>query len=164
MNPTRGGWVVLLSLLVAMVFAVFHLPESWPSWLGVLRPNWILLVLFFWVMEIPHRIGLFIAYLMGLVVDALLAEPLGLNGIIFAGFTFITWSFFERLRMYSVLQQAAVVFALVAAAELVRMGVLSLDSVQGSSWLWLATALVTALLWPLVYLLLLRIRTLVRVE
>ena len=127
MNPTRGGWVVLLSLLVAITLAIFHLPESWPAWLGVLRPNWLLLVLFFWVMEIPHRLGLFVAYLMGLVVDALLAEPLGLNGIIFAGVTFVTWSFFERLRMYSVLQQAGVVFALVAGAELLRMGVLSLE-------------------------------------
>ena len=93
MNPFNGGWVVLLSLLIAMLFTVAHLPLSWPEWLGYLRPNWLLLVLFFWVMELPERIGLVTAWLLGLVMDALLSQPLGLNGFIFAGFTYVTWRF-----------------------------------------------------------------------
>lgn len=164
MNPFNGGWVILLSLLVAMLLSVFHLPESWPAWLGWLRPNWLLLVLFFWVMELPTRIGLVTAWLLGLVADALLADPLGVNGLILAGTTYLAWRFFERLRMYSVPQQCGVIFLLTLAAEVMRM--VAHDWVDGQpfSGAVFFTALISMLCWPFVYLLLLRIRTAVRVE
>ena len=63
MNPTQGGWLILLSLVVALLLAVVHLPESWPQWLGWLRPAWVIMVLFFWVMELPPRVGLVSAWL-----------------------------------------------------------------------------------------------------
>ena len=164
MNPFNGGWVVLLSLLVAMLFAVAHLPQDWPEWLAVLQPNWVLLVLFFWVMELPERIGLVSAWLIGLVMDALLAQPLGLNGLILAGFTYITWRFYERLRMYSVVQQCGVIFILVLLGELVRGSIIGLNSTQELSWTLVFSALISMLLWPFLYLLLIRIRTKVRIE
>ena len=163
MNPFNGGWVVLLSLLIAMLFTVAHLPLSWPEWLSYLRPNWLLLVLFFWVMELPERIGLVTAWLLGLVMDALLSQPLGLNGFIFAGFTYVTWRFYERLRMYSVVQQCGVIFLLVLLSEIIRAVVIGLGSEQGFSFTVIFGALTSMLLWPIIYLLLLRVRTLVRV-
>ena len=61
MNPTQGGWLILLTIAVALILSVLHLPESWPQWLGWLRPAWVMLVVFFWVMQVPHRIGLITA-------------------------------------------------------------------------------------------------------
>ncbi len=160
----RGGWVILLSLLAAMLLGVVRLPEDWPSWLGWLRPQWILLVLFFWVMELPERIGLVSAWILGLLVDALVGEPLGLNGILLAGVTFVTWRFFERLRMYSALQQCGVVFLLVLGIELVRGVVLGWSGNAGLSWGVVVMALASVCAWPLVYLLLIRVKTAIRVE
>ncbi len=37
MNPARGGWLILFTLLCAMVLAILHLPETLPDWLGWLR-------------------------------------------------------------------------------------------------------------------------------
>ena len=46
------------------------LPESWPQWLGWLRPAWVIMAVFFWVMEMPHRVGLVgSAWLVGLLLD-----------------------------------------------------------------------------------------------
>lgn len=164
MNPANGGWVILLSLILAMMLGVVHLPESWPSWLGWLRPNWLLLVLFFWVIELPHRVGLIAVWCVGLLVDVLYADPIGLNGFILAGVTYIAWRFFERLRMYSVLQQCGIVFVLGLAAELLRVVVIGLGSDRQWGWEVLLIPLTSMLMWPLVFLLLLRIRTGVRVE
>ena len=164
MNPMKGGWVILLSLLVAMILAVVHLPEGSPDWLGWLRPSWLLLILFFWVMELPHRIGLIAAWFLGLLVDGLLGQPLGLNGFLLAGFTFVTWRFFERLRMYSVYQQCGVLAALILACELVRGLVLDLAYEQPFSLLVLLTVLSSILFWPVVYVVLMRVQTAVRVE
>ena len=68
MNPINGGWVILLTLLFALVLSVFRLPENWPDWLAWFRPSWVLIVLFFWVMELPHRLGLISAWLIGLLL------------------------------------------------------------------------------------------------
>lgn len=164
MNPLNGGWVILLSLVIAMIFAVFRLPDGSPEWLGILRPGWVLLVLFFWVMELPQRIGLVSAWIIGLLMDGLLGQPLGLNGFLFAGFTYVTWRFFERLRMYSVIQQCGVLMCLVMLAELIRAWVMNLVHDQPISPALLGTVFMSALLWPFIYLLLMRIRTHLRVE
>jgi rod shape-determining protein MreD len=157
-NPTQGGWLILLTVAAAMVLAVAHVPESWPQWLGWLRPAWVAMVVFYWVMELPHRIGLIAAWVLGALVDVLQAEPLGLNGVILAAITYVAWRFYERLRMYSVAQQCGVVFMLVLGAELMRMLVLGV--VEDRAWSWGVTGppLVSLLLWPFVALLLSRLR------
>ena len=164
MNPAKGGWLILLSVAVALILAVVHLPESWPQWLGWLRPAWVAVVVFFWVMELPHRLGLISAWLVGLAADVLQADPLGLNGILLAAITYIAWRFYERLRMYSVIQQCGVVFVLVLVSEVLRALVQDAAWERGLSWELLLPAGTSMLVWPLVYLILQRFRVQFRVE
>lgn len=164
MNPTQGGWLILLTLIVAVLLAVVHLPETWPQWLGWLRPAWVAMVVFFWVMELPHRMGLVSAWLTGLLLDVLYADPLGLNGVILASITFVGWRLYERLRMYSILQQGGVVFLLVLAGELGRLLVQDLVFDRGWSWGVLFPALVSFVVWPFLYLALSRLKFSARVE
>jgi rod shape-determining protein MreD len=147
-NPLQGGWVILLTLGAAMVLAIVHLPETWPQWLGWLRPAWVALVIFYWVMELPHRIGLISAWVVGCLVDVLVGDPLGLNGVLLAGITFVAWRFYERLRMYSVFQQAGVVFLLVLGTELVRAVVMELVQGRPFSWALAVPALASLVVWP----------------
>jgi rod shape-determining protein MreD len=163
-NPSAGGWLILLTLLVAMVLAVLHLPETWPEWLGWLRPAWVAMVIFYWVMALPHRLGLISAWLVGLLLDVLQADPLGLNGVLLAGITYIAWRFYERLRMYSIVQQCGIVFLVVLAGESVRVLVQDLIYTRGWSWGVLLTGLMSMLVWPFLFLLLERLRIQARVE
>jgi len=150
MNPTHGGWAIVLTLGVAMVLSVVHVSESWPQWLGWLRPNWIALTVFYWVLAVPHRFGLVAAWLVGLFVDVLQGEPLGLNGIFLAVLTYITWSLYERLRMFAAFQQGVILFGLLFLAELMRMIAMSLLGESHWSFGFALVALVSALWWPLV--------------
>lgn len=164
MNPSRGGWLILLTVALAMVLAIFHLPESWPQWLGWLRPAWLAMVVFYWVMELPHRLGLISAWVIGLLLDVLYADPLGLNGFLLAAITYVGWRFYERLRMYSIVQQCVVVFLLVLLTESLRVIVQDVAWSRGWSWGVFLPALMSMLTWPFVYLLLQRARLQVRVE
>ncbi len=164
MNPSRGGWLILLTVALAMVLAIFHLPESWPQWLGWLRPAWLAMVVFYWVMELPHRLGLISAWVIGLLLDVLYADPLGLNGFLLAAITYVGWRFYERLRMYSIVQQCVVVFLLVLLTESLRVIVQDVAWSRGWSWGVFLPALMSMLAWPFVYLLLQRARLQVRVE
>lgn len=164
MNPAHGGWLILLTVAVAMLLAIFHLPESWPQWLSWLRPAWLAMVVFYWVMELPHRLGLISAWVIGLLLDVLYADPLGLNGFLLAAITYVVWRFYERLRMYSIVQQCVVVFLLVLMTESLRVIVQDIAWSRGWSWGVILPALMSMLAWPLVYLVLQRVRQQVRVE
>ncbi len=164
MNPSHGGWLILLTIALAMVLAIFHVPESWPQWLGWLRPAWLAMVVFYWVMELPHRLGLISAWVIGLLLDVLYADPLGLNGFLLAAITYVVWRFYERLRMYSIVQQCVVVFLLVLVTESLRIVVQDVAWSRGWSWGVILPALMSMLTWPFVYLVLQRARLQVRVE
>ncbi len=152
MNPARGGWVILLSIATAMLFSVAYLPDGAPYWLGWLRPNWLVLFVFYWVMAVPHRLGLISAWLIGLLVDVLHGELLGLNAVTLASLTYVTWLLHERLRMYTTAQQAMVVLVLALGAELIRMAMNMLAGNVNVSAFVIVPALMTALCWPPVYL------------
>lgn len=164
MNPTRGGWLILLTVAAAMVLGVVHLPETWPYWLGWLRPAWVAMVIFYWVMELPHRIGLIAAWVIGALVDVMQVEPLGLNGLILAGITYVAWRFYERLRMYTLLQQCGVLFVLVLAAEILRALIMDVAFDRAWSWGLIGPPLMTLVLWTPVALMLARLRFRFRVE
>ncbi|MEM1230092.1 MAG: rod shape-determining protein MreD [Pseudomonadota bacterium] len=164
MNPAGGGWLIALTLIGALLLAVVHLPESWPQWLGWLRPAWVPLVLFYWVLAVPHRIGLISAWLVGLVLDVLQAEPLGLNGLLLASITFVAWRFYERLRMYAGLQHSLLLLVLLTLTELTRRLVHLLMTGEPVGSAWLLVPLMSALAWPFLEAALSRLRLRVRVE
>jgi len=163
-NPSRGGWVIMLTIALAMLLAVVHLPTDVPAWLGWLRPSWLVLVVFYWVMALPHRLGMITAWITGLLLDALFADPLGVNGFCLAALTYVTWSFYERFRMYSIAQQAAVVFLLVLGTELVRMVAQHVARDSALSWWVLIPALTSTVAWPFVIWILGRLRRQFAVE
>ncbi|HET6470308.1 MAG TPA: rod shape-determining protein MreD [Pseudomonadales bacterium] len=164
MNPTRGGWVIMLTIAFAMLLAVVHLPSEVPSWWGWLRPSWLVLVVFYWVMALPHRLGMISAWVTGLLVDVLYADPLGVNGFCLAALTYVTWSFYERFRMYSVAQQGAVVFLLVLGTEFIRMCAQHFGRDGALSWWILIPAVTSTVAWPFVAWALRRIRLQLAVE
>jgi rod shape-determining protein MreD len=154
MNPTRGGWLILVTLIVAMVLSVAQLPPDTADWLTWLRPNWLVLVMFYWVMAVPHRVGLIAAWTFGLFVDVLHGELLGVNAFTLAALTYVTWSLHERLRMYAKVQQAIVLLVLAFGAELGRHVVHMITIRADLTLAVVVPALTTALVWPPAYLLL----------
>lgn len=153
MNPFNGGWLIPLTLIGAMVLAVARLPIDTPQWVLWLRPEWALAALFCWTVVAPERTGMASAWVAGLFFDALLgpSHPLGLHGACFAFTVFVAAQLYERLRMYNVLQQAAVAFVVVLAAEAFKTLVRSILA-NDIEWSWLVAlpAVSTMLVYPLV--------------
>ena len=52
-----------------------------PQWLLWGRPEWIALVLIYWTIALPYRVGIFTALLLGIVVDVLEGAILGQNAM-----------------------------------------------------------------------------------
>ena len=159
----RGYWVIVLTLLLAMVLAIVSLPDFLPAVLGFLRPDWVALVLMYWVIALPHRVGVVTAWCAGLLMDVLLGTLLGQYAIIYSLLAWGAASFYQQLRIFTVWQQALLVGAFLCVAEGLA---LSIEVVAGlGSWnLWyFMSAVVGAFIWPWVYLVLRFLRRQLRV-
>lgn len=148
-------WVILLTFLIAYLLAIVPMPV----WAMNFRPEWVSLVLIYWVMALPYRIGIGSAWVAGLFMDILEGSILGLNALVFALLAYITLSLHKRLRMFSALQQSGLIIAVIGLDLLVSHW-LQLVSGQtvASGMLFLMGAVSSALLWPFIFQLLRHLR------
>lgn len=156
MSPKANGmWVIVLSFLVAYLLAIVPFPD----WAMYYRPQWVMLVLIYWVMALPYRIGIGSAWMAGLFTDILEGSLLGIHALTFAVLAYITLSLHQRLRLFSSLQQSGIVLALVG---LVMTGTywikVMTDQTAPGGMLFLLGALSSAFVWPWLFLLLRQLR------
>ncbi len=151
----NGLWVVSLSFLLAYLLAVIPFPD----WAMNYRPEWVPMVLIYWVMALPYRIGIGSAWFAGLILDVLEGSILGLNALSLVIIAYVTLSLHQRLRMFSSLQQSGLVLALVGL-NLVVCHWLQIMTQQtvASNLMFLMAALTSAVIWPSVFHLLRRVR------
>ena len=76
----RNGWVIWLSLAFGLLLSVSPLPE----FMQIGRPLWVALLLTYWVLALPHRVGMTTAWVLGLAAH-FFRQPLILAYLI-AGF------------------------------------------------------------------------------
>jgi rod shape-determining protein MreD len=147
----RGGAGVLwASFLVAFALALWPLPE----YLAAFRPNWLALVLCYWVLEAPQRASLGTAFVLGLAADLVFGSLIGEQALRLCVIAFILLRFRAQLRFFTLLQQALAMLALLFNDRIV---VLMIRALAGEGWpppsFWVAP-LIGAALWPWIFLLL----------
>ena len=157
-NRAGGLVIIWITILVGMVLSVVPMPQSVPVELGYLRPDWVAMVLVYWVIALPHRVGIPTAWLAGIAADVLLGSLLGQHALSYVVVAYITASLYQRLRMFSVWQQATILFALLGLNQLIGFWIESIAGLADWSLWYLLPALSGAFLWPWVFLMLRSIR------
>ena len=149
---------LLVSLAIAMVLTVIPLPAM----LAPLRPYWVALVVVFWCLETQALISLGSAFLIGLLLDLLTGTLLGMHALGLVILVYLVTRFRARLRFFPPWQQALSVLALLLNDRIIVLWIISLrgDALPAVSF-WLEP-LVSTLLWPWLFLLLDRYRSLSR--
>lgn len=155
----QGYGVILLTFLGAYLLAVLPMPQ----WLLWARPEWVALTLVYWVIALPHRVGIATALLLGVGLDMLEGALLGQNAFALVIVATLSLVLYQRLRLYSLWQQSAVVFVLVGINQLICQWVQNLQGVGAQSLLFLLPAVSSALLWPVMLLVLRSLRRSYRV-
>ncbi len=149
-----GYWVILVTFILAMILSIAPLPASLPIELQYLRPEWIPLVLIYWVIALPHRVGIILAWIIGLMTDVLLGSLLGQHAFSFIVVAYIATNLYQRLRMFSISQQSVIVFATIGLNQLINFWIESIAGLsEWNSWYLLASVM-SALLWPWIFLML----------
>lgn len=146
----RNVWVIWLSLALALLLSVVPMLK----FMEVGRPLWLALFLTYWVLALPHRVGMATAWCIGLLTDVLHGTLLGQNALILTLITFLVLSLHQRLRMFPMWQQSVVLMVVFGLAQLVQLWLNALGGSRPPTLLFLLPALVSALLWPWVCMIL----------
>ncbi|PCJ16160.1 MAG: rod shape-determining protein MreD [Gammaproteobacteria bacterium] len=142
-GPT-GTWVIVFSFCVAYFLALLPFPH-WAEW-G--RPEWVALVLLYWVIALPHRVGVMTGWMVGLGVDVMEGSVLGLNALSLAVMAYLAILLHRRLRVFPAWQQALAVLVLVGLSQLMVRVISNLvGGMPSTMWYWVPS-IVSAFLWP----------------
>ncbi len=144
-NQGNGHGVIVISLLVALLLSIVPLP-LWIQW-G--RPSIVAMVLIYWVIALPQHVGIGWAWLVGLVQDIIAGTPLGQNALALAVLAYLSLILYQRLRMFTPVQQALVIFVLIGLNQLICHWVQTITGTVSPNLLFLLPAVISALLWPI---------------
>ena len=160
MSEFRGGFMVVVTVLVALLLQILPLPAQFASF----RPDWVVACLVYWSMALPHRINIGTAFVVGLLLDILLGSTMGVRALALSLVAYLVAVNFTRLRNFSLWQQAIIVGLLTLLSKLVIYWVEYV--LNGAQMVpgYLDPVFSTAVIWPWVFLLLRKIRRRFRME
>jgi len=138
------------SLAVAILLTMTPLPDWAVPW----RPEWVALILIYWMLTLPRTVGIGTAWLLGLVVDAARGVLLGEHALGFAIIAYITLRLHHRLRLFPLHQQALFVGLMLLPYKSALLWVNGILGFAPKSWLYWAPVLSSLVLWPCVFVLL----------
>jgi rod shape-determining protein MreD len=145
MSPESQRWILMpLSFFIAFVLAIFPLPEI----LNWFRPEWVVLVLVYWIITLPAATGLIMAWTVGLFLDVLRGALIGQNALALSLVTFLALLLYSHLRSHTLLYQCGLIFLLVGMNQLVLAWSTNLINGQSGEMGFLVPALCSAAAWP----------------
>ena len=137
--------LILLTILLGLFVSLITLP------LGYYSPEWILLILIYWAIAIPSINKLFLAFLLGFLVDIVLGQVLGISSLFYVILIYIVLRLYNSLRYMTIAQQSFVIFFLIIIKQhLFIWAYIIIDKTVEYQAI-LIGSFMNALLWPLIF-------------
>lgn len=141
---------IWLSLLVAFLFNL--VPVGYVPGL----PDWVALVLAFWCVREPLRVGMTTGFALGVAMDVANAAVMGQHALAYVLLAYGASSLSRRVLWFPIASQALHVLPLLLAMQLVTVAVRLLGGGEFPGWSYFLSSISATVLWvPLTYLLLL---------
>ncbi|WP_068544947.1 rod shape-determining protein MreD [Thalassotalea crassostreae] len=160
MKAKNNNFVIIVTLLIALILSIIPMPIG----IDMYRPNWTLLVLMYWSLALPNRVNVLSAWFIGLVLDVLLGSILGINAFATAIVIYVCVNNFQKIRNFSLWQQSLIIALLTALYHLMIFWVQRFILDVDFSISYLKPVITSAAIWPVVFLLLRKIRRQLRVH
>ena len=148
-NPAFIWFSLIVALLMNMVMNMGLWGRD--AWV----PDLLAVVLVFWSVHQPLRIGVGVAFLFGLAMDVHQGALLGQHALAYTVLGFFAISMHRRLLWFPVPNQAIQILPLFAAAHLLSLLVRLLAGDGFPGWSYLLTPVFESILWPLASVILL---------
>ncbi len=139
---------VIGTLVLGLMLAIMPLPPL----LSAARPDWLVLLVIFWAMQLPHTWSVGSAWLVGIVLDVAYGTLLGQHALALAAVAFLTVRFHLLMRVFPMLQLTATVFALLALYQFLLFWVNGVANVTAAPSDYWAPVLTSTLIWPFLHM------------
>ena len=145
--------IILSTLIIALAITIITFV------FGQYSPDWLYLVVIYWILAVPNSIGLTTSWFIGLLTDVAFGTILGSNALTFVLIAFIITRTYKFVRYLTVYQQAIIIFLLLFIKQTILMwidGMIRLEEINLSAYYW--SVLTSSLIWPLIYFILRPVR------
>lgn len=136
---------VIATFVVSLILELIRLPEM----ISMLRPEWLVLTVFFWTLRAPNLVGITVAFFVGLLLDVVSGSYLGVNALALCIVAYLAIGMHKRFKLYPLLQQSFVAFFIVGVHLLVTSTFNSLLSRSEDPSELLLRAMISGFFWPI---------------
>lgn len=150
LRPVKVWWV-LLTLIVAFVFNLL----PWSGMTAMVRPDLFALTLLFWCIREPRVVGVGVAWVCGLFTDVVEGNILGQHALAYSILAYAAGYFYRRVLRFPLWPQALHVLVLLVIAQVVIVATRLMSGAAIPSPMIYLSAVSSALVWPLLTLVLL---------
>jgi rod shape-determining protein MreD len=153
-GDNRGRLVILATVCVAMLLAILPMPD----WARPFRPQWVTLVMLYWAIALPHRVGVGSGFLAGIVLDVLTGTLLGQHALGLSVVVFIAIQLHQRIRVFPFWQQSLGILVLLTVEHLLALWVIGATRGDAPGLVYWTVPLIGAVLWPWIFVTLRKVR------
>ncbi|GAB2180886.1 rod shape-determining protein MreD [Denitratisoma sp. agr-D3] len=147
--PVRH-WFILFSLVVALLFNMIPL-GGFPG-----LPDWVALVLTFWCIHHPLKVGMGTGFILGILMDVADGSVMGQHAFAYVLLAFAAAGLSRRILWFPLSYQAIHVLPLLLLTQVVMLVVRLMAGGAFPGVLWFVSSISGGLLWyPITFLLLL---------
>ena len=139
--PANPGFV-WGSIVVALLLNLLPTGHSW------LAPDMLALVVVFWNIHQPRRVGVVAAFICGVLMDVHQGALLGQHALAYTVLGYVSVSLHRRLLWFGLLGQMAHVLPLFLGSQLISLVIRLSAGGMWPDWGLLLAPLVQTLLWP----------------
>lgn len=150
----QGAWVIMASLIFSLMLTLMPLPAG----IVLYRPEWVAMVLIYWCLALPERIGLGAAWGMGLLLDVVTGALLGQHALSLSVVAYIALRLHRRIRVFPLWQQALSVLLLVGIHQLLLLWAKGIIGQAPATWRYWLPSIISMLLWPWIFVILRQLR------
>lgn len=130
---------------IALAFLGVLLP--WSGVMLLLRPDFMLLVVIFWLIRAPNLCNVGTAWCAGLVMDLAMGGTFGQYALAYTITAFFAIVYQRRLVLFSSTQQAFYVFLLLIISQLVLLTLKTFSGAESLGWVYFLPSITGVLLW-----------------
>lgn len=148
MSTSSNFHIIYATFFFGLICAIFPLP----LFLNAFRPDWMILIIFYWVLALPHRIGIIHAFVLGILLDLLLGSILGVHALVFSILAYVVSINYQRIRHFTLVQTTLIVGLFILISKLVLFFIASSlqDIVLHKHYFW--SIFTSMLIWPWFFL------------
>jgi rod shape-determining protein MreD len=139
--PAKVSFIVL-TIALALLFNLL----PWRNTVGV--PDLTAAVLAFWCIHQPRRVGIGVAWTLGLLLDVGNNALIGQHALGYSVLAFLALAVHRRIHWFPLWQQALHLLALLLATQLLTLLIRMVAGASFPGWTYFASSFICAALWP----------------